>query len=67
MRIVKTLFRNQINLNYSAKETYHKLFVERWSFTTGAVLLTLMFVFIINSTGSSWGLLGPMHYGAYGF
>lgn len=42
-----------------SKETYHKLFVERWSFTTGAVLLTLMFVFIINSTGSSWGASGP--------
>lgn len=44
---------------FFSKETYHKLFVERWSFYTGAVLISLMFIFIINTTGSSWGVSGP--------
>ncbi|MCF6460957.1 YeeE/YedE family protein [Clostridium sp. Cult3] len=42
-----------------SKETYHRLFIERWSFTTGAILITLVFIFIINTTGSSWGASGP--------
>src|SRR5699024_5017368 len=37
-------------------ETYHNFFVKRWSFHTGAILLTLMFVFVINTTGKSWGV-----------
>lgn len=40
-------------------ETYHKLFVERWSFMTGGVLIAMMFIFIINTTGGSWGASGP--------
>ncbi|MCF6462812.1 YeeE/YedE family protein [Clostridium sp. Cult1] len=44
---------------FFSKETYHKLFVERWSFYTGAVLTALIFVFIINTTGTSWGVSGP--------
>ncbi|NMB08342.1 MAG: YeeE/YedE family protein [Tissierellia bacterium] len=47
------------NYKFFSKETYHKFFVERWSFTTGAVLTALIFVFIINTTGSSWGASGP--------
>lgn len=38
--------------------TYHKFFVERWSFTKGAMLTSVMFIFIINTTGSSWGVSG---------
>ncbi|WP_217587564.1 YeeE/YedE family protein [Lentibacillus saliphilus] len=37
-------------------ETYHKFFVERWSFLTGGILLAAMFIFIVNTTGSSWGV-----------
>ncbi|NBJ71096.1 MULTISPECIES: YeeE/YedE family protein [Clostridia] len=37
-------------------ETYHKFFIERWSFLTGAILLAVMFIFIVNTTGSSWGV-----------
>lgn len=36
--------------------TYHKFFIERWSFLKGGILLSIMFVFIINTTGSSWGV-----------
>ncbi|MGV8979068.1 MAG: YeeE/YedE family protein [Cellulomonas sp.] len=36
--------------------TFHTLFVTRWSFTTGAVLLAFMFVFILNTTKKSWGI-----------
>lgn len=45
--------------SFFSKETYHKMFVERWSFATGAFLTALIFVFIINTTGSSWGASGP--------
>lgn len=38
--------------------TYHKIFVERWSFTKGAVLISVIFIFIINTTGNSWGVSG---------
>lgn len=44
---------------FFSKETYHKLFVERWSFNIGAVLTALMFIFILNTTGASWGVSGP--------
>lgn len=44
---------------FLSKETYHKFFVERWSTTTGAILTALIFVFIINTTGGSWGASGP--------
>ncbi|MGV8979973.1 YeeE/YedE family protein [Clostridium sp.] len=41
---------------FFSKETYHKFFVKRWSFYTGAVLLAAMFEVIILTTGSSWGV-----------
>lgn len=43
-------------------ETYHKFFVERWSFKTGSVLIAMMFIFIMTTTGSSWGASGPYTY-----
>lgn len=39
--------------------TYHNLFVARWPFMTGAFIMSVLFVFIINSSGSSWGASGP--------
>lgn len=39
-------------------KTYHKFFIERWSFLTGGLLLAVMFVFIINTSGHSWGVTG---------
>lgn len=47
------------NYKFLSMKTYHKFFVERWSFTTGAILMAIVFVFIINSTGSSWGVTSP--------
>lgn len=44
---------------FFSKETFHKIFVERWSFKIGAVLTALIFVFILNTTGNSWGASGP--------
>lgn len=49
-------------------ETYHKLFVERWSLFTGVVLIGVLFIFIINTTKSSWGASGPYtHWGVWFF
>lgn len=39
--------------------TFHKIFVQRWSFMTGGILLAIMFGFILISTGHSWGVTGP--------
>ncbi len=39
--------------------TYHKFFIERWSFMTGGILLSIVFVFIIITTGASWGVTAP--------
>ncbi len=54
----KQLDIDKVNSLFS-KEAYHKLFVERWSFLTGGVLIAMMFIFIMNTTGSSWGASGP--------
>ncbi|MGG7179224.1 YeeE/YedE family protein [Clostridium paraputrificum] len=49
-------------------KTYHKLFIQRWSFFTGATLLAIVFIFIINTTKSSWGASGPYtHWGVWLF
>lgn len=50
---------NAESFKFFSKESYHKFFVERWSFTTGAVLTATIFIFIINTTGGSWGASGP--------
>ncbi|KYH34571.1 putative inner membrane protein [Clostridium tepidiprofundi DSM 19306] len=41
---------------FFSKETYHKFFVKRWSYYTGAVMIMLMFVAILVTTGTSWGV-----------
>ncbi|MCY6369264.1 YeeE/YedE family protein [Clostridium ganghwense] len=41
---------------FFSKETYHKFFVKRWSYYTGAVLIMIMFVAILVTTGTSWGV-----------
>ena len=49
---------------FFSKETYHKFFVERWSFYVSAALIGILFLFILNTTGSSWGASGPYtHWG----
>lgn len=34
-------------------QTYHKLFVERWSFTVGALTLALAALFVLVTTGKT--------------
>lgn len=41
---------------FFSKETYHKFFVKRWSYYTGAVFIMIMFVTILVTTGTSWGV-----------
>ncbi|HSQ89598.1 MAG TPA: YeeE/YedE family protein [Romboutsia sp.] len=41
---------------FFSQETYHKFFVKRWSFYTGAVCLMIMFTAILTTTGTSWGV-----------
>lgn len=51
---------------FFSKETYHKFFVKRWSFYTGAVLLSAMFEVILISSGKSWGVTTTfMDWGAW--
>jgi uncharacterized membrane protein YedE/YeeE len=45
-----------VEYKFFSKETYHKFFVKRWSFYTGAVFLAAMFEVILLTTGSSWGV-----------
>ena len=35
---------------------YHKIFVERWSFLKGGIILAILFAVIQLSTGHSWGI-----------
>jgi uncharacterized membrane protein YedE/YeeE len=36
--------------------TYHTFFVKRWSFYTGGVMLTVMFLVVLMTTGKNWGV-----------
>ncbi|WIV12359.1 YeeE/YedE family protein [Proteiniborus sp. MB09-C3] len=36
--------------------TYHKFFIERWSFLKGGMLLSIGFIFVLNTTGKNWGV-----------
>jgi len=40
-------------------ETYHKFFVERWSFITGAIGISIGAIFILITTGKAWGVTTP--------
>ena len=53
----KPLENNNDEYRFFSYQTYHKFFVERWSVVTGGILLAIMFIFIVNSTGSSWGVI----------
>nr|WP_291550248.1 YeeE/YedE family protein [Clostridium sp. HMP27] len=46
----------QTEYKFFSVETYHKFFVKRWSFYTGAVLLTVMFEVVLLTSGKSWGV-----------
>lgn len=44
------------NASFFSYQTYHKLFIERWSFLTGALIISLLFILVLVSTGKSWGV-----------
>ncbi len=37
-------------------EIYHKFFVRRWSFYVGGVLLSVIFLVVLTTTGKNWGV-----------
>ncbi len=37
-------------------QTYHKLFIERWSFMKGALIISIIFAFIYIAAGKAWGV-----------
>ncbi|RRG04398.1 MAG: YeeE/YedE family protein [Lactobacillus sp.] len=39
--------------------TYHKFFVERWTFITGSVGIAIAAIFILITTGKAWGVTTP--------
>ncbi|WP_125154272.1 YeeE/YedE family protein [Clostridium rectalis] len=41
---------------FFSQYTYHKFFVKRWSYYTGAVCIMIMFITILVTTGTSWGV-----------
>lgn len=47
---------NQEKASFFSYQTYHKLFVERWSFTVGALTLALAALFVLVTTGKNWGV-----------
>ena len=42
--------------------TFHKLFKEQWSFYTGGVLLSIIFITITITTGKNWGITSTFIY-----
>ena len=46
-------------LKWLSWETYHKLFIERWSFLAGGIGLTLAASFIMITTNKAWGVTTP--------
>lgn len=48
------------NLPTNFDKVYHKLFVERWSFVKGSLILTMGAVFVIVATGKPWGVSTPL-------
>lgn len=48
--------KDETKFNMFSYATYHKFFVERWSFYVGAVLLTAIFLVILTTTGKNWGV-----------
>lgn len=42
--------------SFFSYETYHNLFVKRWSFTVGALALAAMAIFVLVTTGKNWGV-----------
>lgn len=46
----------QKEYKFFSKETYHRFFVKRWSYYIGATFIMIMFITILVTTGTSWGV-----------
>ncbi|MFO7637521.1 MAG: YeeE/YedE thiosulfate transporter family protein [Clostridia bacterium] len=47
-------------MNEKKKYPFHELFFKReWSYTTGAVLLTILAVTLVSAGAGAWGVTGP--------
>lgn len=44
------------NSPFFSFQTYHKLFIERFTFKTGALLIAVIATFIVITTGKAWGV-----------
>lgn len=44
------------NAPFFSYETYHRLFIKRWSFMRGGILLAIMFIFVLVQTNRMWGV-----------
>lgn len=44
------------NKSSFSSKVYHKLFVERWTFNTGAMVIAVICSFILLTTGKAWGV-----------
>lgn len=42
--------------SFFSYHTYHKLFIERYTFNTGALLIAVIATFIVITTGKAWGV-----------
>ncbi|WP_417594768.1 YeeE/YedE family protein [Oceanospirillum sp.] len=44
---------------FFSAETYHALFVKRWTMTTGVAVIVVLFTLLMGVTGSGWGASSP--------
>ena len=53
--------------NNKVKENYWDYFLKReWSYTTGAVLLSVLAIALVEFSGRAWGVIGPFsNWGGY--
>ncbi|MFM1514321.1 YeeE/YedE family protein [Helcococcus ovis] len=58
--IEKELAPNLKESKFFSYSTYHKLFVERWSFTIGSLMLAMFAIFVLVTTNKPWGVSSPL-------
>ncbi len=45
-----------VKKGFFSYETYHKIFIQRWSFLTGSLVISIIFLFIFVTSGKAWGV-----------
>lgn len=55
----KPINTNEKEFSLTSWETYHKFFVERWSFLIGAIGISIGAIFVLTTTGKAWGVTTP--------